>query len=976
MGVPSFFRWLVNKYPKVVVKAIEEIDEFVDPTSPNPNGIEFDNLYLDMNGIIHPCFHPEEEDDDGHGHGLPLPRTYEDVFNNIFEYIDRLFRIVRPRKLLYMAIDGVAPRAKMNQQRSRRFKSAMDKNLAEAEEEKLRLHFEKEGKKILLEQESEISDSNIITPGTDFMYKLSKALQSYTNLRLSQDPGWKDIKVILSDANVPGEGEHKVMSFIRHQRTVPSYDPNTRHCLYGLDADLIMLSLATHEVHFSILREDLLLQNQQPYANGQLTASSDKRKAYMMKKPYQFLHIWILREYLELDMQINDPPENFKFDLERIIDDFIFICFFAGNDFLPHMPTLEIHEGAIDLLMQVYKKEFKKIGGYLVDMIRVHDKKLGYIKLSRVEKFILLIGAYEEKIFKKRSDIRDRKLRGFCNNDDTIEEEIDAGSSTSNVKAIEGSAVVSADNLSSSEIAENTKEYKQKLKASIRRKSDLFRNGDHFGTDKVRLGATGFKERYYKYKFSAETPGEIECKRKEVVKCYTEGLLWVLLYYFSGPPSWKWFYPFHYGPFASDMKGLAQVKPQFEKGSPFKPIDTLMAVLPPRSAHALPEDYRALMMEDCSSIIEFYPSDFEVDMDGKRFTWQGISKLPFIDESRLLHETRKLEKELKGEEIERNAEKLDRLFIRSSHIMASQIVSLTNGGNQSIKIDPNLSFGISDFIRQLDDNDAKVKGDDSSEEDPVLCALYELPNTSLHMPRLLDGLQLPPKTINECELLETVLWHECQGNATTHSLQQGQARFKKPNDFGNISFQNNTRLTSGSPANSIHKFAGSGWGCGRGRANGSTSGDQNYAPKTTSSDQREVSSSSSYYAKGTTSDHKNEGTLQHGFRNLKISDSGQGWRPTGRGFQPLNNVFWPSRSSASQDRNFASYGSQSYHARGRGRDQHNSWQQTYPIVGTGRGQQDPWTHTQPPFSASRSSSHAGGRGNFQRSDFSGSGSGR
>lgn len=51
---------------------------------------------------------------------------------------------------------------------------------------------------------------------------------------------------------------------------------------------------------------------------------------------------------------------------------------------------------------------------------QVHDKKLGYIKLSRVEKFILLIGAYEEKIFKKRSDIRDCKLRGFCNNDDTV----------------------------------------------------------------------------------------------------------------------------------------------------------------------------------------------------------------------------------------------------------------------------------------------------------------------------------------------------------------------------------------------------------------------------------------------------------------------------------------------------------------------------------------------------------------------------
>ncbi|XP_024157113.1 5'-3' exoribonuclease 3 isoform X1 [Rosa chinensis] len=779
MGVSSFFRWLVNKYPKVVVKAIEAgEDQFLDASLPNPNGIEFDNLFLDMNGIIHPCFHPEEDDDDGYG--LAPPRTYEDVFNNIFEYIDRLFNIVRPRKLLYIAIDGVAPRAKMNQQRARRFKSAMDKNLAEAEEEKLRQQFEKEGKKILLEQESEVSDSNIITPGTDFMYKLSKALQSYINLRLSQDSGWRDIKVILSDANVPGEGEHKVMSFIRHQRTVPSYDPNTRHCLYGLDADLIMLSLATHEVHLSILRENLLIQNQQQHANSQLTISSaisDKRTAHMMKKPYQFLHVWILREYLELDMQISDPPENFKFDLERIIDDFIFICFFAGNDFLPHMPTLEIHEGAIDLLMTVYKKEFKNIGGYLVDMIQVHDKKLGYIKLSRVEKFVLLIGAFEEKIFKKRLDIRERKLRRLCYNNDWIEEDIDAGSSNFNFEAIEGSAVVSVDNVSSSKIVENTKEFKQKLKASIRRKSDLFRNGD-FGTNKVRLGATGFKERYYKCKFSAESPGEIENKRKEVVKSYTEGLLWVLLYYFSGPPSWKWFYPFHYGPFASDMKGLAQVKPQFEKGSPFKPIDTLMAVLPPRSAHALPKDYRTLMMEECSTIIDFYPSDFEIDMDGKRFTWQGICKLPFIEESRLLHETRKLEKELMAEEIDRNAEKLDQLFMRSTHSMASQIVSLSNGDNQSIKIDTNLSFGISGFIQQLDDNDANVKErDDSSEEDSVLCALYELPNTSLHMPHLLDGVQHPSKTINEHELMETVLWHECQGNVTTRSIQQVQARF-------------------------------------------------------------------------------------------------------------------------------------------------------------------------------------------------------
>ncbi|BBN67672.1 5'-3' exoribonuclease 3, partial [Prunus dulcis] len=409
MGVPSFFRWLGNKYPKVVVKAIvDQRDE--STSSPNPNGMEFDNLYLDMNGIIHPCFHPESDED-----GVQ-PTSFEEVFINIFEYIDTLVNIVRPRKLLYMAIDGVAPRAKMNQQRARRFKSAKDKELADAEEEKLRRQFELQGKQVLPKKENEVSDSNIITPGTDFMYKLSNALRSYISLRLSNDSGWRDIKVILSDANVPGEGEHKIMSFIRQQRNFPSHDPNTRHCLYGLDADLIMLALATHEVHFSILREDVLYQEQQ-HANCQsvreMTPSSVKsgnRKASIVKKPYQLLHVWILREYLELDMQINDPPENFKFDLERIIDD-LYLC------------------NAIDLLMTIYKKEFKNLGGYMVDMLRVNDKKSGYIKLSRVEKFILLVGAYEDKIFKKRSELRERKLRRLCLNKDSLEEEIDAGSS-------------------------------------------------------------------------------------------------------------------------------------------------------------------------------------------------------------------------------------------------------------------------------------------------------------------------------------------------------------------------------------------------------------------------------------------------------------------------------------------------------------------------------------------------------------------
>lgn len=87
------------------------------------------------------------------------------------------------------------------------------------------------------------------------------ALKSYIVERANNDAKWKDLVIIFSDAFVPGEGEHKILDFIRSQRAQPGYEPNKRHCIYGADADLIMLGLSTHEAHFFVLREAVMQQN-------------------------------------------------------------------------------------------------------------------------------------------------------------------------------------------------------------------------------------------------------------------------------------------------------------------------------------------------------------------------------------------------------------------------------------------------------------------------------------------------------------------------------------------------------------------------------------------------------------------------------------------------------------------------------------------------------------------------------------------
>lgn len=332
MGIPKFFRWMSERYPGLLMTAKEY------------NLPEIDNFYLDMNGIIHNCSHPNDGD-------VHFRINEAEMFDDIFNYIDTLLKIIKPRGVFFMAVDGVAPRAKMNQQRGRRFRTA--KEASDREEAAL-----KKGQVLPSEQRF---DSNCITPGTEFMIKLNNAMKKMIRDKMTNDPAWQKVEVILSGHETPGEGEHKIMDFIRYKRSQPDYNPDTSHCLYGLDTDLIMLALSSHEPNFMLLREEVKLNGKKSDATKGKSQRVDPSRI-----SFNVLYLTLLRDYIERDFLPLKAKMQFKFDLEAIIDDWILICFLIGNDFIPHLPHFHIHKNALPKIFEVYRFCLeRKLTGYL-----------------------------------------------------------------------------------------------------------------------------------------------------------------------------------------------------------------------------------------------------------------------------------------------------------------------------------------------------------------------------------------------------------------------------------------------------------------------------------------------------------------------------------------------------------------------------------------------------------------------------------
>ncbi|MEE6500650.1 hypothetical protein FKM82_003869 [Ascaphus truei] len=579
MGVPKFYRWISERYPCLS----EVVKEHQIP--------EFDNLYLDMNGIIHQCSHPNDED-------VHFRITEDKIVADIFHYLEVLFRIIKPRKVFFMAVDGVAPRAKMNQQRGRRFRSAKEA------EDKIKKAIEK-GE--VLPTEARF-DSNCITPGTEFMARLNEHLKYFVNMKISTDKSWQGVSVYLSGHETPGEGEHKIMEFIRSEKTKADHDPNTRHCLYGLDADLIMLGLTSHEAHFSLLREEVRFGGKK----------NQKRISAPEETTFHLLHLSLMREYIGYEFSSLKEKIVFEYDIERIIDDWILMGFLVGNDFIPHLPHLHINHDALPLLYRTYISVLPSLGGYI--------NESGYLNLAHFEKYLAKLSAFDREHFSEIF-VDLKWFESKVGNKYLNEAAGQAAEEARKCKAKKCKAKkskVNEDSLCLVALGKNEAgDENSKCLDEDPEEDDLFETEFR-----------QYKRTYYMSKMGVEVVSDEFLA--DQAECYVLAIQWILHYYYHGVQSWSWYYPDHYAPYLSDIRNISHLKLHFNIGKPFMPFEQLLAVLPAASKDLLPDSYQTLMTSEESPIIDYYPQDFKTDLNGKQQEWEAVVLIPFIDEKRLL----------------------------------------------------------------------------------------------------------------------------------------------------------------------------------------------------------------------------------------------------------------------------------------------------------------------------------------------------
>jgi len=591
MGVPGFFGWLIEKFKR----KINYRDGFLIRSKLNGS---IDYLYLDSNCLFHPqCFKVLHQYS-GKNINMTNDELETEMIKQIMNYLSIIINHTKVNKQIYISVDGVAPMAKISQQRKRRYKNIEDNEMTD----EIRNYHN-------IGQKNNVKWSNIvITPGTEFMEALHISILHFIH-SLSSD--LRD-KIVYSSYHVPGEGEHKILSNMKKKKS-----NNDVFVVYGLDADLFFLTMASGHKNIYLLREHSEIKNG-------------------VKHPDEELVFVSVDETRKMIHGIMDDSSN------NSINDFIFLCFFIGNDFIPNVPSVDVKYGGLDTLINYYKKNklCKMNDTYLIkienDLAKINFNFLMIIlkDISEFEVKSIIninkkdaaheknkIGAFDKKNYYELDMANMERLNfynlGHMQNDSTTREIIGFNNSISyynNFNFNEKSSIM-------------TNNYGLRVNDSPEDMSRKF--GD-------------FKFAYYDHYCNSGSDQTLAVRN--ICKNYFEGLIWTLEYYLDKCRSWTWHYKYNTAPFCSDLhkfmksklflKTMDKIYDELSGDNNFgkvKPFTQLLMVVPPKHKNLIPEPYLEIMTKPEYGLIHNFPEKTKLDYLNRSAFYKSTPFLPMID---------------------------------------------------------------------------------------------------------------------------------------------------------------------------------------------------------------------------------------------------------------------------------------------------------------------------------------------------------
>lgn len=559
MGVPGFFAWLLKNKKKLSTNKL--IRDSIET--------KIKYLMLDTNCLLHPCVaHILEK----YAKGdiiLEINKSIrtqleELIWERIRFSIDDMITRLNP-EYVYIAIDGVAPMGKILQQRQRRYKYLFDKQIKLSENffsnceefDKEIEYITKDGRTVPSKPISSIE----LTPGTDYMERIHNSMIKYLG-QLSKS----NIKCIYSSYHEAGEGEHKILQYIKK-----NIDPKDTIIIYGLDADLLFLSLSTGETYnLYVMRE------QQIFNNTELDFDD-----------------YIDYNYVEI-AQLHKMIQNLNINT----NDFIIICYLVGNDFLPGLLTTDIKKGGIDKILTAYetvRKIYNKLDfNTIVKINLINNKRIIKINHDFLKELFCQLAWTEKWTWTNIN--RDKILDRDYNNEEQFE---------------------------------NIKYKKEENKIKNLNKFASGENANIECFDRIEF-SSGLE--YYNYYLGLDELCLDNIIIKKMVKDYITGIEWCINYYLHECISWKWGYNFAITPLISDIiKYYPKKIILTQTNCELNPIEQLILAIPPETYKYVISNTIINKLKKQKRIGYMFPESFDIDINKESLYWKCQVKIPMVE---------------------------------------------------------------------------------------------------------------------------------------------------------------------------------------------------------------------------------------------------------------------------------------------------------------------------------------------------------